>query len=116
MARNSYTSEFKTKIVLALLQGDKELNEICSEYNLNPGIVRKWRQEFLQNAHKAFSDKADYKADYKAAQRKEDDLKKKNDQMLKTIGQLTLERDFLQGCFRQVGEPIPSIPEYDPKR
>ena len=37
------------------------------------------------------------KADQKAAQRKEYDLKKKNDQMLKTIGQLTLERDFLQG-------------------
>ena len=111
MARNSYSSEFKTKVILALLQGDKELNEICSDYNLNPSMVRKWRQEFLQNAHKAFSDKADQKA----AQRKEDDLKKKNDQMLKTIGQLALERDFLQGCFRQVGEPIPSIPEYDPK-
>ena len=37
------------------------------------------------------------KADQKAAQRKEYDLKKKNDQMLKTICQLTLERDFLQG-------------------
>lgn len=48
-------------------------------------------------------------------QRKEEDLKKKNDQMLKTIGQLTLERDFLQGCFRQAGAPLPDIPEYDPK-
>ena len=51
----------------------------------------------------------------KAVQRKEDDLKKKNDQMLRTIGQLTLERDFLQDCFRQAGEAIPRIPEYDQK-
>ena len=50
-----------------------------------------------------------------AVQRKEDDLKKKNDQMLRTIGQLTLERDFLQDCFRQAGEAIPRIPEYDQK-
>ena len=27
--------------------------------------------------------------------------------MLKTIGQLTLERDFLQDCFRQQGHPVP---------
>ena len=40
-------------------------------------------------------------------QRKEDDLKKKQDKMLKTIGQLTLERDFLQDCFRKSGIPIP---------
>ena len=33
--------------------------------------------------------------------------------MLKTIGQLTLERDFLQDCFRRTGT---AIPEFDPDR
>jgi transposase-like protein len=111
MPRKKYTSEFKTKIVLSILQGDKEFNVICSENGLNPNMVRKWKQEFLQNAHLAFG--AD--PERKAVQRKEDDLKKKNDQMLRTIGQLTLERDFLQDCFRQAGEAIPRIPEYDQK-
>lgn len=111
MPRKKYTSEFKTKIVLSILQGDKEFNVICSENGLNPNMVRKWKQEFLQNAHLAFG--AD--SERKAVQRKEDDLKKKNDQMLRTIDQLTLERDFLQDCFRQAGEAIPRIPEYDQK-
>ncbi len=111
MPRKKYTSEFKTKIILSILQGDKELNVIASENGLNPNMVRKWKQEFLQNAHLAFG--AD--SERKAVQRKEDDLKKKNDQMLKTIGQLTLERDFLQDCFRQAGEAIPRIPKYDSK-
>ena len=111
MPRKKYTSEFKTKIVPSILQGDKEFNVICSENGLNPNMVRKWKQEFLQNAHLAFG--AD--SERKAVQRKEDDLKKKNDQMLRTIGQLTLERDFLQDCFRQAGEAIPRIPEYDQK-
>lgn len=111
MPRKKYTSEFKTKIVLSILQGDKEFNVICSENGLNPNMVRKWKQEFLQNAHLAFG--AD--SERKAVQRKEDDLKKKNDQMLRTIGQLTLERDFLQDCFRQAEEAIPRIPEYDQK-
>ena len=111
MPRKKYTSEFNTKIILSILQGDKELNVIASENGLNPNMVRKWKQEFLQNAHLAFG--AD--SERKAVQRKEDDLKKKNDQMLKTIGQLTLERDFLQDCFRQAGEAIPRIPKYDSK-
>ena len=74
-------------------------------------MVRKWKQDFLRNAHLPFG--AD--SERKAVQRKEDDLKKKNNQMLKTIGQLTLERDFLQDCFRQAGEVVPRIPEYDSK-
>lgn len=111
MPRKKYTAEFKTKMVLSILQGNKEFNVICSENNLNPNMVRKWKQDFLQNAHRAFG--AD--SERKAVQRKEDDLKKKNDQMLKTIGQLTLERDFLQDCFHRAGEAIPQIPEYDSK-
>ncbi len=34
---------------------------------------------------------------------------KKNDQMFKTIGQVTLERDFLQDFFRQNGKAIQSV-------
>ena len=111
MPKKKYTAEFKTKVVLNILQGEKELNTVCAEFNLHPNMVRKWKQEFLQNAHHAF----DLETEHKIARRKEDALKRKNDQMLKTIGQLTLERDFLQGCFRQIGEDIPRLPEYDSK-
>ena len=34
-------------------------------------------------------------------------MEKKQNQMLKTIGQLTLERDFLQDCFRRAGYEVP---------
>ena len=74
-------------------------------------MVHKWKQEFLQNAYRAF----DSDSEQKAGERKETHLKRKNDQMLKTIGQLTLERDFLQGCFRPIGEAVPSLTDYDSK-
>lgn len=70
-------------------------------------MVRKWKQEFLKNAHFSFSTEPDCKE----AKRKEDTLKKKNDQMLKTIGQLTVERDFFQDCFHQAGAPLPKLPD-----
>ena len=109
MPKQKYSPEFKSKIILAILQGDKEFNVICSEHNLNPNMVHTWKREFLQNAPLAFS----AHHERKEAKRKEDGLRKKNDQMLKTIGQLTLERDFLQDCFRQVGASIPTMPDYD---
>ena len=45
----------------------------------------------------------------KQAHRKEVALEKKTAKMLKTIGQLTIERDFLQDCFRECGLPIPQL-------
>lgn len=51
MPREKYTAEFKTKIILSILQGDKEFNVVCSENDLNPSMVRKWKQDFLRNAH-----------------------------------------------------------------
>ncbi len=55
MSRANYSTDLKSRIVLAIIQGDKDFNTICSENNLNPGMVRKWRIEFLKNAHKAES-------------------------------------------------------------
>ncbi|MBR3740072.1 MAG: hypothetical protein IKN04_06360, partial [Clostridia bacterium] len=43
------------------------------------------------------------------AKRKEEQLEKEKQQMLKTIGQLTLERDFVQDAFRRCGLPVPQF-------
>ena len=47
------------------------------------------------------------------AKRKEAVAKKERDKMLKTIEHLTIERNFLQDCFRAVGQPVP---EFDPEK
>ena len=110
MAHRQYTAQYKTKIVLEVLQGEKELGEIAAENNLNPNMVRNWKREFLDNASAAFEDPR--KAE-KEAKKKEDAQRKEVARMLKTIGQLTLERDFLQDCFRRTGR---AIPEFDPDK
>lgn len=58
MARNTYTPEFKVKIVLEVLQGERELGEIAAENNLNPNMVRNWKKEFLENASSVFADRS----------------------------------------------------------
>lgn len=103
MSRYKYSPEFKAKIVLEVLEGKRELGEIAAENNLNPSMVRNWKVEFIKNAGRAFGESQSEKE----IRRKEADLEQAREQMLKTIGQLTLERDFLQDCFRRSGHPVP---------
>ncbi len=109
MARRTYNSEYKAKLVIEVLQGEKELNTIAAENGISPNMLLNWKEEFLENASRAF----DSNRQAKEARRKEAALKKTQSQMLKTIGQLTLERDFLQGCFRKAGYPVPKLPSDD---
>ena len=52
--KSTYSAEFKSKIVLEVLQGNKEINAIAAENNLNPNMIRNWRKEFLENASRVF--------------------------------------------------------------
>lgn len=109
MAQKTYTAEYKAKVVLEVLTGERELGEIAAENNLNPNMVRNWKKEFVENAGKVF---VDPKKEERRMKKEEKALKKQNNQMLRTIGQLTLERDFLQDCFRRTGR---AIPKFDPE-
>ena len=51
-----YTPEFKAKIVLEVLQGDRELGEIAADNNLNPNMLRTWKAECVKNANRVERD------------------------------------------------------------
>ena len=55
MARRTYSPEYKAKLVIEVLQGEKELNTITGENSISPNMLRKWKAEFLENASRAFS-------------------------------------------------------------
>ncbi len=88
--RTTYTADFKAKVVLGVLEGDKTLNEIASKYNLLPKNLQNWKKQFLNNASLAF-DKSAVVKEYKE-QIKE--LEKQKDEMAKTLGEITIERNW----------------------
>ncbi len=110
MAHKQYTAQYKAKIVLEVLQGERELGEIATENQLNPNMVRNWKREFMEKASTVFEDPT--KAS-RQTKKREESQRKEVTRMLKTIGQLTLERDFLQDCFRRTGQ---EVPEFDPDK
>lgn len=49
-----FTPEFKAKVVLEIISGQKTAAEICREYNLKADLVSKWKAQFLAEAASIF--------------------------------------------------------------
>jgi transposase len=46
--KKSYTSAFKTQVVLELLKDEKSLNQLASEYSVHPNVIREWKAVALK--------------------------------------------------------------------
>jgi len=96
--RTVYTTEFKTKIVLEVLKGDKTINEIASAHNLIPKNIQNWKATFLANAEMAMEPSRAVK-EYKD---EIEELKSKNDEYAKALGKVTIERDWAVGKLKSL--------------
>jgi transposase len=91
MTRRKFTSKFKTKVVLEALKERVSLSELAQKYELSPTQISKWKREFLENASEIFeSPQTD----------KRSEAEKEKDRLLKTIGELKIENDFLKDALR----------------
>ena len=52
--RRQYTAEFKAKVVLQVLSGEKTSSDLCRTHKLNPNVLNHWRKEFLEQAASIF--------------------------------------------------------------
>ena len=91
MTRKKYTSKFKTKVVLEALKERSSVTELAQKYELAPQQINLWKREFLSKAEDVFESKG------KTRKEVADEEK---DQLLKVIGQLKVENDFLNNALR----------------
>jgi len=92
MVKTVYSAKFKADRVLEVLLGEEQLGAIAARHNLNPNMLRAWKKEFLEKAPQIF-DESRQKRDIIA---KEREMEAKHEELLKTVGQLTIERDWLK--------------------
>jgi len=89
--RRNFTPEFKSKLVLEVLKGEKELNVIATENNIQPNLLRNWKKEFLNNASLVFDDKRESNLKEKLASER-----KEKAAYAKKVGQLTMQVDWMK--------------------
>jgi transposase-like protein len=86
--RRKFTAEFKAKVVIEMISGQKGLMQASREYGIKDSVLSRWKQEFLERAPKVFeqSQKVDPEAERIA------DLER-------TIGRLAMELDIAKKVF-----------------
>jgi putative transposase len=99
--RTVYSTELKTKIVIEVLKNEKTVAEIASENNITPKNIQNWKKIFLDNASMAMEPEKAIKG-YKAENIK---LQKTIDDYAKTVGQLTIEKGWLEGKLKSLDLP-----------
>jgi len=90
MKRKRYSAEKKTEIVLEILREEKTLAELATEHDIHPVQLSKWKKEFLENAASVFGKEA------KKAEKMKKTYEKEKEELIKEIGQLTVEVNWLK--------------------
>jgi transposase-like protein len=83
--RKRFDPAFKARVALEALQERESLAQIGNRHGVHPVLVGQWKKQLLEKAVAAFGRDAD------AAR----DAERDQAELLKKIGELTVERDFL---------------------
>ncbi len=87
--RKQFPDEFKAKVAMAALKGDKTLAELAAEFEVHPTQVSAWKTQLKERAADIFSVGGSSRKDLK-------EQKELNDRLFKTVGRMQVENDWLK--------------------
>jgi len=90
--RRNHSPEFKAKVALAALKGERTLAELAQHFDVHPNQITEWKRQLLERASDVFGGGT-------ADKSKAPDLK----DLHAKIGKQALEIDFLSGALTKAG-------------
>ena len=93
--RRNHSPSIKAKVALAALRGDKTMPELAEQFDVHPNQIQDWRRKLLEQAGQLFDRGSQSSGDA------EHQLK----ELHAKIGQLTMERDFLEQGLERIHGP-----------
>ena len=97
--RRNFSAKFKSDLVIELLKGEKDLNTLATENNIQPNLLRNWKREFLNNASAVFDDKREENLKEKLVEER-----KEKTEYAKKVGQLTMQVDWLKKNLKKFAD------------
>ena len=67
------------------------MSELAQQYERHPNQISKWKQEFLQGADQVFKT---------GVKNRQTPAEQEKERLLRTIGELKVENDFLKNALR----------------
>ncbi len=84
--RRRFTADFKAKVALEALRGDRTIQEIAARHKVHPNQVSAWKRRAMDGLGAIFSNGAD---------RSRSDRETEVKELHAKIGELTVVNDFL---------------------
>jgi transposase len=94
LTRRSFTAEFKAKVVLELISGEKGMAQASREYGIKDTVLSRWKQDFLANATQLFEQP-------KEVQEKELRIA----ELERMVGRLTMQLELSKKVLSYAGSP-----------
>lgn len=92
MGKRQFTPEYKAKLVMKVFREESHISEIAAREGIHRTQLQAWKKEFVENAARVF---AQNKIEKQAKQEAHDALERE-DELMKKVGQLTIENDWLK--------------------
>ena len=93
--RRRHDPEFKARVALEALKGDRTIQDIASEYEIHPVQVSEWKKLMAANAAMVF--------DPKATKTEADEFETERQRLHAKIGKQAVELDWLTKKSKQLG-------------
>jgi transposase len=85
--RKNYSKEFKARVALDAIKGQKTLNELAAEYGLHPNQIGQWRKKLIDESAEVFARNKDREAEAHEVEK---------DRLYRQIGKLQVEVEWLK--------------------
>ena len=92
--RRNHTPAFKAKVALAAIKGDRTVAQLAEQFDVHPSQITSWKAQLESGAADVFGPGGGSIAAQPAVDVKSLHAK---------IGELTLEKDFLEGALNKAG-------------
>lgn len=96
--RKQHSAQFKAKVALEAIKGEKTIAEIASHYSVHSTMIHNWKRQLLDGASELFERGAKSSVT-------EPETSAQIGELYRRIGKLQVERDFLANRAARLGLP-----------